>query len=79
MTDITANQREILQHTKWRAANRVYCGATEDPDMQALCDAGLMEALGRKPWLPETDAYFTITDAGIRWLAITPDNPQSPA
>lgn len=65
---ITATQREILHHTKCRAVNRMYCGARNDPDLVALCDGGLMRYAGYKGWLPPTDGYFTITDAGVSVL-----------
>ena len=72
MTDITKPQMEILHHTKWRAANSMYCGDRSDPDLQALCDAKLMRYLGTKAWLPQTEGYFTITLAGLDVLAANP-------
>jgi hypothetical protein len=67
-TELTREQREILHHTKWRAANQAYCGAIDDPDLIALCDAGLMRYVGTRSWLPKTEGYFVITSNGIRAL-----------
>ena len=61
---LTDQQCEVLQHTKWQAANRMYCGDRSDPVLTALCEAGLMKYCGTKAWLPETEGYFTITAAG---------------
>ncbi len=57
---ITKNQREILSHAAYRAANRLYCGDSDD--MQELVRLGLMVAVGKKPFVP--DEYFTLTKAG---------------
>ena len=64
MTTLTDEQYETLHHTKWRAANRMYCGDRSDPVLVALCEAGLMKYCGTKAWLPEGGGYFTITAAG---------------
>lgn len=68
MMALTSKQREILHHTKWRAANRTYCGSREDADLKALCEAGLMQYLGHRSWLPDDGGYFTITGAGLKAL-----------
>ncbi|MGI9485426.1 MAG: hypothetical protein ACR2RF_06000 [Geminicoccaceae bacterium] len=70
ITDLTDQQREVLQHTTWRAANRMYCGDRSDPVLTGLCKAGLMKYCGTKAWLPETEGYFTITAAGIAALKV---------
>lgn len=62
--ELTRNQREILEHTATRAAGGLYCG--NEPDMQSLVDAGLMEFGGRKSFVP--DPYFRITEAGLEAL-----------
>lgn len=59
-TQLTREQREILNHTEHRAAGGYYCGGGKD--MEALVDAGLMQSAGRKSFVPEE--YFRITSAG---------------
>ncbi len=57
---ITANQREILEHTAYRAAGGFCCGDSDD--MQELVRLGLMESAGRKSFVP--DEYFKLTALG---------------
>jgi len=64
MKKVTQNQINILNHTFYDAANRFYCGDSED--MQILVKLGLMESAGRKSFVP--DEYFTITALGIEFL-----------
>ena len=64
MLEITQNQMDILSHTFHEAANRFYCGDSED--MQALVQLGLMRSAGRKSFVPEE--YFTITALGKKFL-----------
>lgn len=58
--DITAEQREILDHTARRAANHNYCG--DSPAMQGLVEMGLMTFVGIVGFCE--DKYFTLTDSG---------------
>ena len=60
MKDITKSQREILEHTTYRTANKMYCGDSED--MQSLVQAGLMRSAGKTGFCP--DEFFTVTVAG---------------
>lgn len=53
-------QREILDHTANRAAGGLYCGGS--PDMDWLCEQGLMQFAGKKSFVP--DPYYRITPAG---------------
>ncbi len=62
--NITNNQREILDHTAYRAAGNFYCGDSDD--MQELVRLGLMTPAGKKPFVP--DEYFTLTGAGRKVL-----------
>lgn len=57
---LTKNQIDILDHTLHRAAGGLYCG--DEPDVRALCDAGLMQYAGKKSFVP--DPYFRATPAG---------------
>jgi len=57
---ITKNQREILEHTAYRAAGGFYCGDSDD--LQELVRLGLMESAGKKPFVP--DEYFKLTGKG---------------
>lgn len=57
---ITNNQREILEHTAYRAAGGFYCGDSDD--MQKLVELGLMTSAGKKSFVP--DEYFKLTNAG---------------
>lgn len=66
---LTRPQREILHHTKWRAAGRMYCGAKDDADIQALIRFGYMRDCGTPGHLPDNEAYFTITETGLKALA----------
>ena len=61
---ITKSQKEILEHTAYRAAGRMYCG--DSVDMQVLVDIGLMVSAGRKGFVD--DEYFTLTGAGRKAL-----------
>ena len=58
--NLTKNQREILNHTAYRVANNLYCG--DSKDMQILVRLGLMESVGKKPFVQ--DEYFIITAMG---------------
>lgn len=64
--DITNSQREILDHTAYRAAGDLYCGDSDD--MQELVRLGLMVSVGKKPFVP--DEYFTLTGAGRKALKV---------
>ncbi len=57
---LTSNQIEILDHTEHRAANKQFCGDSDD--MQKLVSLGLMVSVGKKPFVP--DEYFQITSKG---------------
>lgn len=57
---LTKNQKDILDHTLYRAAGNYYCGDSDD--MQVLIGLGLMRNAGIKPEVP--DEYFTITALG---------------
>lgn len=52
---------EILHHTD---INNTYCGS--EPELQELCDKGLMKCLGRKSFVPEP--YYSLTLEGKRAL-----------
>jgi hypothetical protein len=58
---MTQEQKEILKH-----ANKhiFYCGG--GPDMDSLCDQGLMAYAGKKSFVP--DPYYKITNAGKKAL-----------
>jgi len=58
--ELTNEHKEILNHTKYRAVNKFYCG--DSKEMQELCSAGLMRSVGSKSFVP--DEYFTITSEG---------------
>lgn len=62
MSDIqlTPIQRDIMEHTRDRAAGGFYCG--DSPDMRKLVEMGLMESAGRKSFVP--DEYFKLTAKG---------------
>ncbi len=64
---MTTNQREIIEHTAYRAAGRMYCGDSED--MQKLVSMGLMVSAGHKTFV--ADEYFTLTGAGCKALEET--------
>lgn len=55
---------DILLHTRDRAANRVFCGNSEE--MQELCDKGYMKYIGKTLYAP--DSFFTITKAGLEQI-----------
>ena len=55
--ELNNEQREIIKHT---IKNGIYCGGS--PDMEELCDEGLMEYVGKKSFVP--DPYFKATKAG---------------
>ena len=61
---LNAEQIEILDHTRNRAAYGLYCG--DSPDMQKLVELGLMEYAGKKSFAP--DPYYRITHKGIEAL-----------
>lgn len=56
-------QLNILMHTR---KNSFFCG--ESADMNILCDKGLMEFAGKKPFFH--DSYYELTDVGKQWLNI---------
>ena len=60
MTQINQNQREILEHTLYRAAGGYFCGGGQD--MEDLVLKGLMEYAGKKSFVP--DKYYKITGKG---------------
>lgn len=62
--DLTKEQQEILQHTRYRAARNMYCG--DSPDMQVLVAHGLMTYAGQLSFVP--DKYFKLTKYGTRVL-----------
>ena len=64
METLTKEQIEILKHTKYGAANRHFCGDSED--MQVLVKLGLMKPIGKKSFVP--DEYFTLTTKGLEVL-----------
>ena len=73
--NITSNQRDILDHTAYRAVGGFYCG--DSGDMQELVHLGLMVSVGRKSFVP--DEYFTLTGAGRQALkTIVPTTCQGP-
>jgi len=55
--DLNKEQIEIIKHT---IKNNVFCGGGKDMDV--LCEAGLMEYIGRKSFVP--DPYYRVTTAG---------------
>lgn len=62
--ELNNEHKEILNHTLYRAANRMYCG--ESREMDELCKAGLMTHTGLKSF--GNDDYFTITADGRKAL-----------
>lgn len=62
---LSREQREILEHTAYRAAQGLFCG--DSPDMQSLVAAGLMEEAGQKAFVPDT--YFRLTRKGREAVA----------
>lgn len=58
--ELTQNQKDILNHTATRTANRLYCG--DSPDMQILVKKGLMQYAGKTAFCP--DKYFRLTPRG---------------
>lgn len=62
--ELTKNQIDILDHTKHRTANGLYCGDSED--MQVLVKNGLMYYQGTTKFCP--DEYFGITVLGCKKL-----------
>ncbi len=69
--DLTQEQRNILEHTAYRAANGFYCG--DSTDMQVLIVQGLMKYAGKKAFC---DAYFKLTDLGKHVLAVSEQNQE---
>lgn len=63
---ITNKQREILEHTAYRAADGLYCGDSED--VQKLVKLGLLVSAGKKSFVP--DEYFQLTALGCTALKI---------
>ena len=64
---LSTEQIEILRHT---ARNNVFCGG--GPDMDSLCESGLMEYIGRKFFVP--DPYYRITAQGRGILRDLPND-----
>ena len=62
--NLTKEHVEILKHTAYRAARRMYCG--DSPEMRELAEAGYMRSAGTAAWCP--DEYFTITPNGLTML-----------
>jgi hypothetical protein len=58
---LSREQKDILWHTATRAAGGLYCG--NSPEMLELEEAGLMQAVGKKAFVP--DEYFRITPEGL--------------
>lgn len=54
---LNSEQKAIIEHT---IKNGIYCGSSKDMDI--LCEAGLMEFAGRKPFVPDT--YYRVTRLG---------------
>ena len=48
---------EILKHT---IKNELFCGSSSQ--MDELCEAGLMELVGKKSFVP--DPYYRVTEEG---------------
>ena len=55
--NLSKNHIDIMNHTD---LNQVYCG--DDPELKELCEAGLIERLGYKVFVP--DPYYRLTDKG---------------
>lgn len=64
--NLTPNQLGILSHTANRAANKQYCGTSDD--MLILVSHGLMRSVGKKSFAP--DEYFELTATGITVLRL---------
>ncbi len=58
---LTKEQRAVLEHTAFRAAQGLYCGS--DSTVQSLVEAGFMVSVGKKSFAP--DEYFKLTRKGI--------------
>ena len=52
--NLSKEQKAIIEHT---IKNGIFCGGGKD--MQLLCDAGLMEYIGQKSFVP--DPYYRVT------------------
>lgn len=61
---LTAEQIDIMKHTRDRAAGGFYCG--DSAPMRELVKLGLMEDAGRKAFVEEP--YFKLTSAGRKVL-----------
>jgi len=57
---LNKEHKEILNHTIYRAAGGFYCGGGKK--MDELCEAGLMQYVGKKSFAP--DLYYRITQKG---------------
>jgi len=57
---LTNEHRDIMEHTRDRAAQGLYCG--DSPAMQELVAEGLMLYAGKKSFVP--DKYFSLTSKG---------------
>lgn len=60
MMELNTEQKAIIDHTINRAAGGLFCGGSKD--MDALCEAGLMECVGKKSFVP--DPYYRVTRLG---------------
>lgn len=58
--ELSANQRDIMDHTAHRTANGRYCGNSDD--MQILVRLGFMHPIGKTSFCP--DEYFCLTRKG---------------
>lgn len=63
MSKLTKTQIDILDHTRNRAANNLFCG--DSADMQCLIRMGLMYNAGIKSFCP--DEFFALTEKGRRY------------
>lgn len=66
ISKLTTEQKEILLHTKHRAAQGLYVGSS--PDMLKLEALGLMKYRGRVAFCPDT--YWSLTYGGEQVVAV---------
>ena len=55
--NLTNEHKEIIKHT---IKNGIFCGGSKE--MDELCEAGLMQYVGRKSFVP--DPYYRVTSLG---------------
>lgn len=60
--ELTPEQKEIIIHTATRAPQGHYCG--DGHELWGLAVMGLMERIGRKPFVP--DPYWRLTEEGLK-------------